>query len=108
MSDEPQPMPAFRYVRPPADRSKSSTWLATTDHVFATVQLVSDGRETNLHAHDHLDGLWFVLSGRARFCSDEQTLVAEVGERDGELIPRGAKYRFESVGPEPLEVLQVE
>jgi mannose-6-phosphate isomerase-like protein (cupin superfamily) len=76
--------------------------------LFATIQVVKEGGETNLHAHPHLDGVWFVMSGRARFYSDEHTLAAELGPHEGILIPRGAKYWFESAGDEPLEIFQVE
>ncbi|HZU08108.1 MAG TPA: cupin domain-containing protein [Chloroflexota bacterium] len=108
MSNEVRPMEAFKYIRPAVDRPKTIVWLAKTDRLFATVQVITHGGETNLHAHSHLDGVWFVLRGRARFYSDLNTVAAELGEYEGILIPRGAKYWFESVGDEPLEILQVE
>ena len=93
---------------PPFEGQKKVSWLARTDRLFATLQVVKQGGETNLHSHGHLDGFWFVLSGRARFYSDETTLAAELGPREGICIPRGVKYWFESAGEETLELLQVE
>ena len=82
--------------------------LARTDRLLAAVQTVTKGGETNLHSHSHLDGLWFVLRGRARFYSGQREVVGEFGAFEGVLVPRGARYWFESSGEEPLEILQVE
>jgi len=97
-----------KYFHPDPAQPKRVTWLANTDRLFATVQLIKKGGETNLHAHAHLDGFWFVLSGRARFYSDHTTVAGELGRYECILIPRGVKYWFEAVGDEPLELLQVE
>ena len=91
-------MQPFRYERPEADKPKKIVWLGKTDRLFATIQVISKGGETNLHSHTHLDGLWYVLKGRGKFYSDETTLAGDLG----------VKYWFESVGDEPLEILQVE
>jgi mannose-6-phosphate isomerase-like protein (cupin superfamily) len=99
---------AFRYERPETDKPKKIIWLAKTDRLFATIQVINRGGETNLHAHAHLDGFWFVMKGRGRFYSNATTVACELGPQEGVLVPRGAKYWFESVGPEPLEILQVE
>ena len=108
MSDAPSTMQPFKYTRPEFERSKRIIWLGKTDRLFATMQIIKQGGETNLHSHAHLDGFWFVLSGRGRFYSDETTLACELGPREGVLVPRGVKYWFESVGDEPLELVQVE
>jgi mannose-6-phosphate isomerase-like protein (cupin superfamily) len=73
----------------------------------ADVQVLRGGGETHLHAHPHLDGFWFILKGRARF-HGENDLIGDVGPNEGVLLPRGTKYWFEAVGPEPLQVLQIE
>ena len=101
-------MQPFRYERPEVDKPKKIVWLGKTDRLFATIQVISKGGETNLHSHTHLDGLWYVLKGRGKFYSDETTLAGDLGPGEGILIPRGIKYWFESVGDEPLEILQVE
>ena len=98
----------FAYHKPDTDRPKTIVWLARTDHLFADVQLVNQGGETNLHSHSHLDGFWFVLSGQARFYGEGNRILGEPRKHEGILLPRGTKYWFESVGPEPLEILQIE
>ena len=56
-----------------------------------------------------MDGLWFVLSGRARFYGTKEDLViAELGPHQGIFIPRDFPYWFENIGEERLELLQVE
>lgn len=105
----PQPtMSAFKYESPAADAPRKVTWLARTDHLVAAVQFLQKGGEQALHSHAHLDGFWFVLKGRAKFYSDKDTVFAEVGPYEGVLVPRGAKYWFEAVGGEPVELMQVE
>jgi mannose-6-phosphate isomerase-like protein (cupin superfamily) len=106
--DDPNKIHGFAYRRPESTKSKTHVQLARTDRMLAAVQQVTKGGETNLHAHRHLDGLWFVLRGRARFYSDETQVVGEFGPHEGVLVPRGVKYWFESASPEPLEILQVE
>src|SRR4051794_37575363 len=91
---------AFKYQTPPVDRAKTIVWLARTDILFADVQVLQDGGETNLHSHSHLDGFWMVLSGRARFYGEGDVVLADLGKHEGVLLPRGTKYWFESVGPE--------
>ncbi len=108
MSENAPGLEVFRYEKPEYEGKKAIVPLAKTDRLFANVQVISWGGETVLHAHNHLDGFWFVLSGRLRFYSDEDTLVAEVGKHEGVLIQRGAKYWFETVGDDPTEVLQIE
>lgn len=103
-----QTMKPFCYERPEPNKPKKIVWLGKTDHLFATIQVITRGGESNLHSHTHLDGLWYVLKGRARFYSDQTTLAANIGPGEGVLIPRGVKYWFESAGDEPLEILQVE
>ena len=104
----PQPPHTFKYAPPPAEQGKTIVWLARTDRLIADVQVLMDGGETNLHSHSHLDGFWMVLSGRVRFYGEGDTLIADLGKHEGVLLPRGTKYWFESVGAEPLEILQIE
>src|SRR5262245_3165924 len=108
MPDEPRPPHTFKYATPPVESGKTIMWLARTDILFADVQILKDGGETNLHSHSHLDGFWLVLGGRARFYGEGGALIADLGRHEGVLLPRGTKYWFESVGPEPLEILQIE
>jgi mannose-6-phosphate isomerase-like protein (cupin superfamily) len=76
--------------------------------MIGAIQVIGKGGETNLHSHTHLDGLWFVLSGRVRFYGEANRLLAECGRYEGVLIPRGCPYWFEATGGEEAELLQVE
>lgn len=99
----------FRYTpRPPIDDRKAFDLLCRSDKLIAGVQTVSEGGETNLHSHRHLDGFWFVLKGRARFYTTEDEVVAELGPMEGVLVPRNFPYWFERVGEDDLHLLQVE
>lgn len=63
---------------------------------------------TNLHSHSGNDGFWMVLSGRARFYAEADEPIAELGPRQGVLVPHGTPYWFESASDdEPLEMLHV-
>ena len=67
------------------------------------------GGETRLHSHEHLDGMWMVLAGRARFYGDGDTLLGELEPFEGIMVPRNFKYWFECASEdEPLVLLQVE
>jgi len=90
------------------DVPKTVTLLARSDIVFVTVQNLLEGGENNLHHHKYQDGFWFVLSGRVRFYTVDDEVVGEFGRHQGVLVERGFPYWFESVGDEPLELLQVE
>ena len=104
----PLPLAPFKYEFPEFNGKRAITWLAKTDRLFADVQVIGEGGETNLHAHPHLDGIWFVLSGKLKFYSDETTLMGELGRHAGVVVPRGAPYWFEASGDEPVEVFQLE
>jgi mannose-6-phosphate isomerase-like protein (cupin superfamily) len=102
---EPQ---IFKYeTKSPDGTGKVHSFLARSDILSCGVQLVTEGGETNLHAHEGNDGLWFVLSGRARFYGEGDKVIAEVGKYEGMLIPRGYPYWFEKAGDEPLEIMRV-
>jgi mannose-6-phosphate isomerase-like protein (cupin superfamily) len=104
MNIEPQ---VFRYEAVDTELHKKVVTLGQTDLMHAMVQIVKDGGETNLHSHPGNDGFWFVLSGRARFYGEHDTLIGEFGQHEGVLIPRGCKYWFESASPERLEIMRV-
>jgi mannose-6-phosphate isomerase-like protein (cupin superfamily) len=87
---------------------KAVKLLARSDRAFFAVQVVREGGENNLHSHAHVDGFWFVLSGRARFYTTGDELLGEFGPNEGVLVPREYPYWFESCGAEDLEILQFE
>ncbi len=98
-----------KYERPETlERQRTIVWLGRTDRLVADVQVVTEGGETNLHSHGHLDGFWYVLKGRAKFYGEDNVLLGDLGPNQGILLPRGSKYLFVSDSAEPLEILQVE
>jgi mannose-6-phosphate isomerase-like protein (cupin superfamily) len=101
---------AFKYTKPEfkSGHPTSVISLARTTRMWARMQVHSKGGEIGLHAHKHLDGFWMVIKGRARFYTDGDVVIADAGPMEGVLLPRGYKYRFEKIGDEDLEILQVE
>jgi mannose-6-phosphate isomerase-like protein (cupin superfamily) len=98
----------FSYETPEFEQTKASRSLGKTDIAFMKVQIFKEGGEVSLHSHTYSDGFWTVLSGRARFYTTDDQLVAELGPMEGIVVPRGFPYWFEKVGDEPLEILQFE
>ena len=99
---------AFHYLFPEGTDSESKiiVELARTELLSAHVQIVRRGGETNLHAHNGEDAMWYVLGGQAAFY-DETGAKRTLGKDDAILLPSGVKYWFESVGDEPLEILRI-
>ena len=101
----------FKYVRPDTGdgRGKRVANMIRTRELVCNVQVIGHGGETNLHSHPHLDGVWYVLSGRAKFygpTNDE--VICDLGPHEGIVIPHGYPYWFESSSDELLEILQIE
>lgn len=93
----------------PEGTPKKVTLLTRTDRVVAAVQVIRSGGENNLHSHRHLDGVWTVLSGRAKFYGPGDELMADLGPLEGILVPRNVQYWFESGDPDQILVIhQVE
>jgi len=106
---QPQQARVFSLTTPDlGERKRKLQVMARTDIALCALQAVREGGENNLHSHTTLDGFWIVLSGRARFYTTDDVLVADLGPREGVLIPRGYPYWFESAGEENLEILQFE
>jgi mannose-6-phosphate isomerase-like protein (cupin superfamily) len=98
----------FRYA-PPAqpEAVKDIVTLCKSDLVKVNVQIVQEGGENNLHYHLNSDTCWMVLRGRAKFYGPADALLGEFGAHDGILLPGGARYWFEKIGDETLEILQM-
>jgi mannose-6-phosphate isomerase-like protein (cupin superfamily) len=101
-----------KYVTPDAEqragRKKVVVRLAGTDTIRPMVQCVAPkGGDTNLHAHPHTDGFWFVISGRSRWYRADDELVAEIGPMESIMVPKGTQYWFEASSDEPLEILHI-
>ena len=88
-------------------KGKKTTELVRTDLIRANVQVVTDGGETNLHAHTGMDAIWVVLQGEATFYGQGDVVVGKLKKHQAILIPRPKPYWFESSGDEPLVVLHV-
>jgi mannose-6-phosphate isomerase-like protein (cupin superfamily) len=100
---------SFSFHGPEALGAKRSIVpLARSDIMIAMIQIFQRGGEQDLHSHTALDGFWFVLSGRARFHGEGDILIGDLCRHEGVFIPRNFFYWFESVGDDPLEILQVE
>jgi mannose-6-phosphate isomerase-like protein (cupin superfamily) len=94
-------------IRPQiVSRGKKGYSLFRTDIFGATVQVVTEGGETNLHAHAGSDAAWLVLGGEATFYGEGDKVIAKLGKHDMLLIPRGSPYWFESSSKEPLVIIR--
>jgi len=98
----------FKYTTPQTEKPKTIVRLCRSDLLYSSVQVLKEGGENNLHAHNAQNGFWFVLSGKVRFYGEGDKVIAELGPREGIHIPRGFYYWFESASDEVLELLQVE
>jgi mannose-6-phosphate isomerase-like protein (cupin superfamily) len=99
----------FRYETPTLapEEVKRVSVVCESDIVTLLVQLVKSGGENNLHYHTNSETCWMVLRGRARFYGPNGKILGELGPYEGILMPGGSRYRFEKVGDEDLEILQM-
>ncbi len=98
----------FRYEKPRDQSSdKAIVSLCQTDIIRGAVQVVREGGDNNLHSHTGMDGFWMVLKGRVRWWGPGEEVLGEFGVHEGIVMPRNSQYWFESIGEEPLELLQV-
>jgi mannose-6-phosphate isomerase-like protein (cupin superfamily) len=102
------PKPAAYRYELPNDRGnvKDIVDIWKTELLGTQVQVVRNGGETNLHAHNGVDSMWFVIGGEAAFYDEDDNKFV-LGVHEMITLPSGTKYWFESVGSEPLEVLHI-
>lgn len=99
----------FSYRKPTEyKRKKVSVRLAQTDLVRASIQVIKEGGENNLHYHSTVDGMFTVISGRVRFYGPGDKVLGEFGRLEGLIIPRNARYWFENIGTDEAEVMLVQ
>ncbi len=97
----------FAYAPAPNGKPKDIVPLVRTELLKVAVQVVHEGGENNMHYHMNSDTTWFVLRGNVRFYGAGDEVIAELGPREGIVIPGGARYWFETSGTEDLEILQM-
>jgi mannose-6-phosphate isomerase-like protein (cupin superfamily) len=98
----------FKYEKPGSSgRPKDVVSLIRGGMLKVHVQVVRDGGENNLHYHTNSETAWMVLRGRVRFYGVGDELIGEYAQNEGIYIPGGARYWFEKVGDEDLELLQM-
>ena len=100
---------SFHYEKPSGVNSaKGRVNLGKADIVRGVVQIVKkNGGENNLHYHTNAASFWMVLKGRVRFYGPDDVVIGEFGPHEGTITPRYARYWFENIGDEDLEILQV-
>jgi quercetin dioxygenase-like cupin family protein len=81
--------------------------LAGTDSCRASVQILNQGGENNLHYHPNMDLMYMVLKGCVRFYGPEKKILGEYHQNEGLLLPENSRYWFESVGEEEAHLLQI-
>lgn len=99
----------YKYTRPTLQpgKKRAGIRLVTTDILVAFMQVFEHGGESTMHSHAGMDGFWMILKGRARFHAEGDKFY-DVGPMEGVCTPRGFRYWFESIGDEPLQILQVD
>jgi len=101
---------SFGFVRPEVEiphGKKLHVKLAGTDSCRASIQILNEGGENNLHYHPNMDLIYMVLKGRVRFYGPGNKLLGDYGVHDGILLPENSRYWFESVGTEEAHLLQI-
>jgi mannose-6-phosphate isomerase-like protein (cupin superfamily) len=87
----------FKFASPAKaqDERKVFYWLGATDILRGSIQVVPQGGDNNLHYHPGADGFWMALSGKVRFYGPDG-VIGEYGPQEGVMIPRNARYWFET------------
>ena len=96
----------YRLRTPLMQQGRSDTVLSKTDNMQVRIKCYATGGENELHAHAAEDHTFVILAGQARFVGPDGD-YATLGRNEGIMIPRGAYYKFESCGDEPLVLLRV-
>ena len=96
----------FKLRTPLLKEGRLDTVLGESDLMQVRIKCYAEGGENALHTHLAEDHTFVILQGKARF-SDREGVTAELGRNEGILLPRGAFYKFESCGDEPLVLLRV-
>lgn len=106
MIDTPVKAETFKVRTPLASKGRLDTVLAEGDMLQIRIKCYAEGGENVLHAHLDQDHSFVILQGQARF-HDGDGNAKVLGRNEGIMLPRGAKYYFQSCGDEPLVLLRV-
>ena len=102
-------MASFDFVRPdglPED-AKTLIHLAGTDILRSSIQVIPEGGDNNLHYHPGADGFWMPIKGKVRFHGPDG-VIGEYGPNQGIIVPRNARYWFETADPkQELHLLHI-
>jgi mannose-6-phosphate isomerase-like protein (cupin superfamily) len=91
----------------PNEKKKIHVKLAGTNTVRASIQVLREGGENNLHYHPNMDLIYMVLKGCIRFYGPGDKVIGEYGAQEGLLLPENSRYWFESIGSEEAHLLQI-
>lgn len=67
---------------------------------------VKPGASLSLQLHHHRSEHWVVIKGMAKVVNGNQHLI--LGENQSTYIPIGVKHRLENIGPDTLEIIEVQ
>ena len=80
--------------------------LATAENLWVNLKVYASGGENALHSHAGEDHAFVVMQGKANFTFDDgRTQI--VGQYEGVMLPKNAKYKFEADEAENLVMLRV-
>jgi mannose-6-phosphate isomerase-like protein (cupin superfamily) len=106
VQNSPDPQ-VYRVKTQLLSKGRTKELLAKTpDGMTVWIKCYAQGGENALHAHPGEDHTFVILMGKARFFGKDGE-ISELGRNEGIMIPRGAFYRFESCGDEPLVLLRI-
>ena len=100
----------FSYKRPPdwsAHAPRHNARLMSEGALRVSVILLRPGAGNRLHTHEGLDTIRYGLKGRVRFFRPDGAPYGDLTPGEGVLMPPGVPYRFECVGDEDAEFLEV-
>jgi mannose-6-phosphate isomerase-like protein (cupin superfamily) len=100
----------FAFTRPDVEvpgGKKLHVKLAGTDSCRASVQILVNGGDNNLHYHPNMDLIYMVLKGRVAFYGPDDKVLCELGVHEGIMLPENSRYWFKSLGEEEAHLLQI-
>jgi mannose-6-phosphate isomerase-like protein (cupin superfamily) len=106
MIDTPVKAETFKVRTPLASKGRLDAVLSDSDMLQIRIKCYAEGGENVLHAHLDQDCGLVILQGQARF-HDGDGKAQVLGRNEGIMLPRGAKYYFQSCGDEPLVLLRM-